>query len=61
MSYQQHIVIVDAIRQRDPDKADRAWQTHLNSVSATPHALGKSQKCGSDRASDPSLVKQIAL
>ncbi|EFR2112181.1 FCD domain-containing protein [Salmonella enterica] len=45
MSYQQHIVIVDAIRQRDPDKADRALQTHLNSVSATWHALGKkSQK-----------------
>lgn len=63
VSYQQHIVIVDAIRQRDPDKADRALQTHLNSVSATWHALGKkkSKKCGSDRASDPSLVKQIAL
>ncbi len=45
VSYQQHIVIVDAIRQRDPDKADRALQTHLNSVSATWHALGKkSQK-----------------
>ncbi|EIB8863242.1 transcriptional regulator NanR [Salmonella enterica] len=45
LSYQQHIVIVDAIRQRDPDKADRALQTHLNSVSATWHALGKkSQK-----------------
>lgn len=62
VSYQQHIVIVDAIRQRDPDKADRALQTHLNSVSATWHALGKKvKKCGSDRASDPSLVKQIAL
>lgn len=45
LSYQQHILIVDAIRQRDPDKADRALQTHLNSVSATWHALGKkSQK-----------------
>ncbi|EAB4889267.1 transcriptional regulator NanR [Salmonella enterica] len=45
LSYQQHIVIVDAIRQRDSDKADRALQTHLNSVSATWHALGKkSQK-----------------
>lgn len=62
VSYQQHIVIVDAIRQRDPDKADRALQTHLNSVSATWHALGKKvKKCGSDRTSDPGLVKQIAL
>lgn len=41
LSYQQHIAIVDAIRQRDPDKADRALQTHLNSVSATWHAFGK--------------------
>ncbi|QXX25696.1 transcriptional regulator NanR [Salmonella enterica subsp. salamae] len=62
VSYQQHIVIVDAIRQRDPDKADRALQTHLNSVSATWHAFGKKvKKCGSDRASDLCLVKQIAL
>lgn len=62
VSYQQHIVIVDAIRQRDPDKADRALQTHLNSVSATWHALGKKvKKCGSDRTSDSGLVKQIAL
>lgn len=62
VSYQQHIVIVDAIRQRDPDKADRALQNHLNSVSATWHALGKKvKKCGSDRTSDPGLVKQIAL
>lgn len=37
LSYQQHIVIVDAIRQRI-DKADRALQTHLNSVSATARA-----------------------
>ncbi|MGF2656448.1 transcriptional regulator NanR [Serratia marcescens] len=45
LSYQQHIGIVDAIRQREPDKADRALQTHLNSVSATWHAFGKkSQK-----------------
>ncbi|MEA7614591.1 FCD domain-containing protein, partial [Salmonella enterica subsp. enterica serovar Anatum] len=29
VSHQQHIVIVDAIRQRDPDKADRALQTHI--------------------------------
>lgn len=43
VSYQQHIVIVDAIRQRI-DKADRALQTHLNSVSATRHALGKKSK-----------------
>ncbi|EOF4704128.1 transcriptional regulator NanR [Klebsiella oxytoca] len=41
VSYQQHIVIVDAIRRRDPDEADRALQTHLNSVSATWHALGQ--------------------
>lgn len=63
VSYQQHIVIVDAIRQRDPDKADRALQTHLNSVSATWHALGKksTKNSGSDRTSDPGLVKQIAL
>ncbi|HDJ1440537.1 TPA: transcriptional regulator NanR [Serratia rubidaea] len=39
-SYQQHIAIVEAIRQRDPDAADRALQTHLNSVSATWHAFG---------------------
>ncbi len=32
ISYQQHIAIVDAIRKRDPDEADRALQTHLNSV-----------------------------
>ncbi len=45
VSYQQHIVIVDAIHKRDPDKADSALKTHLNSVSATWHALGKkSQK-----------------
>ena len=41
VSYQQHIAIVDAIRRRDPDEADRALQTHLNSVSATWHALGQ--------------------
>lgn len=61
VSYQQHIVIVDAIRQRDPDKADRALQTHLNSVSATGTHSVKVKKCGSDRTSDPGLVKQIAL
>ncbi|MBK4713865.1 MULTISPECIES: transcriptional regulator NanR [Tenebrionibacter/Tenebrionicola group] len=44
VSYQEHIAIVDAIRARDPDEADRALQTHLNSVSATWHALGKAQK-----------------
>lgn len=44
VSYQQHIAIVDAIRQRDPDAADRALQTHLNSVSATWHALGQQSK-----------------
>lgn len=35
VSYQQHIAIVDAIRRHDPDEADRALQSHLNSVSAT--------------------------
>lgn len=44
VSYQQHIAIVDAIRDRDPDEADRALQTHLNSVSATWHAFGKAKK-----------------
>ncbi|EBL5610725.1 FCD domain-containing protein, partial [Salmonella enterica subsp. enterica serovar Typhimurium] len=42
--YQQHIAIVDAIRQRDPEEADRALQEHLNSVSATWHAFSKSKK-----------------
>ncbi|MDR3104406.1 MAG: transcriptional regulator NanR [Yokenella regensburgei] len=41
VSYQQHIAIVDAIRRHDPDEADRALQTHLNSVSATWHAFGQ--------------------
>lgn len=44
VSYQQHIAIVEAIRRRDPEEADRALQTHLNSVSATWHAFGQSQK-----------------
>ncbi len=44
LSYQQHIDIVAAIRRRDPDEADRALQTHLNSVSATWHAFGKKKK-----------------
>ncbi|MBB1202496.1 transcriptional regulator NanR [Enterobacteriaceae bacterium 89] len=44
VSYQQHIAIVDAIRRRDPDEADRALQTHLNSVSATWHAFGQGSK-----------------
>ncbi|EGT3574151.1 transcriptional regulator NanR [Citrobacter sp. ANG330] len=44
VSYQQHIAIVEAIRQHDPDEADRALQSHLNSVSATWHALGKHSK-----------------
>ena len=44
VSYQQHIAIVDAIRRRDPDEADRALQSHLNSVSATWHALGQHSK-----------------
>ncbi|HAT1683919.1 TPA: transcriptional regulator NanR [Klebsiella oxytoca] len=43
LSYQQHITIVDAIRRHDPDDADRALQTHLNSVSATWHTLSKNQ------------------
>jgi DNA-binding FadR family transcriptional regulator len=44
VSYHQHIAIVDAIRRRDPDEADRALQTHLNSVSATWHAFGQHSK-----------------
>jgi DNA-binding FadR family transcriptional regulator len=44
ISYRQHIAIVDAIRRRDPDEADRALQTHLNSVSATWHAFGQNSK-----------------
>lgn len=60
VSYQQHIAIVEAIRQRDPDEADRALQSHLNSVSATAR-LGKNSKHVSDRDPDDRLVKQIAL
>jgi DNA-binding FadR family transcriptional regulator len=44
VSYRQHIAIVDAIRRRDPDEADRALQTHLNSVSATWHAFGQKKQ-----------------
>ncbi|SUX83155.1 transcriptional regulator NanR [Citrobacter koseri] len=44
VSYQEHIAIVDAIRRRDPDEADRALQTHLNSVSATWHAFDQKKK-----------------
>ena len=44
VSYQQHIDIVDAIRRNDPDEADRALQTHLNSVSATWHAFGQKKQ-----------------
>lgn len=44
VSYQQHIEIVNAIRQRDPDAADRALHTHLNSVFATWHAFDKKKK-----------------
>ncbi|TCW13411.1 GntR family transcriptional regulator [Raoultella sp. BIGb0138] len=44
VSYQQHIDIVAAIRRRDPDEADRALQTHLNSVSATWHAFGQKKQ-----------------
>lgn len=44
VSYQQHIDIVDAIRRHDPDEADRALQTHLNSVSATWHAFGQKKQ-----------------
>lgn len=62
VSYQQHIAIVDAIRRRDPDEADRALQTHLNSVSATWHAFGqKAQPRNDPLAHDERLVKQIAL
>ena len=44
VSFQEHIAIFNAIRDRDPDEADRALQTHLKSVSATWRALGKSKK-----------------
>ncbi|WP_158694673.1 FCD domain-containing protein, partial [Cronobacter malonaticus] len=44
ISYQQHIAIVDAIRKREPDEADRALQTHLNSVFATWQALSQKKK-----------------
>lgn len=44
LSYQQHIAIVDAIRSHDPDLADRALQTHLNSVAATWHAFSQNKK-----------------
>jgi len=44
VSYRQHIAIVDAIRRHDPDEADRALQSHLNSVSATWHAFGQGSK-----------------
>ncbi len=57
VSYRQHIAIVDAIRRRDPDEADRALQTHLNSVSATGTLSASIQK---PKNNDP-LVKQIAI
>ncbi len=41
VSYQQHIAIVDATRRHDPDEADREFQSHLTSVSATWHAVGQ--------------------
>lgn len=44
ISYQQHIAIAEAIQRRDPDEADRALQTHLNSVSATWHAFGQKSR-----------------
>lgn len=44
VSYQQHIVIVEAIRNRDPDAADRALHAHLNSVFAARHAFEQSKK-----------------
>ncbi|MBB3324561.1 MULTISPECIES: transcriptional regulator NanR [Atlantibacter] len=44
VSYQQHIVIVEAIRNRDPDAADRALHDHLNSVFAARHAYQQSKK-----------------
>lgn len=57
VSYQQHIAIVDAIRRHDPDEADRALQSHLNSVSATWHAFGQT----TNKRNNATLVKQIAL
>lgn len=55
VSYQQHIAIVDAIRRRDPDEADRALQTHLNSVSATARLRSES----SASQTIPSLMTSV--
>ncbi|KIU33837.1 transcriptional regulator NanR [Atlantibacter hermannii] len=44
VSYQQHIVIVEAIRNRDPDAADRALHAHLNSVFAARHAYEQKKR-----------------
>lgn len=57
VSYQQHIAIVDAIRRHDPDEADRALQSHLNSVSATARLRSDHQQ----KRNNATLVKQIAL
>ncbi|WP_406705614.1 transcriptional regulator NanR [Sodalis sp.] len=44
VSYQQHIAIMAAIRQRNPDAADHALHTHLNSVFAAWHTFDKQHK-----------------
>ncbi|WP_431225092.1 transcriptional regulator NanR [Serratia sp. L9] len=44
LSYQQHIEIVNAIRNRDPNAADSALRAHLESVFATRHALNQNKK-----------------
>lgn len=49
----KYIVIVDAIRQRDPDKAIALCKPTPNSVSAYRTRPVKVKKCGSDRTPDP--------
>jgi DNA-binding FadR family transcriptional regulator len=44
VSYQQHIAIVEAIRARDADGADRALTAHLQSVFAAWHAFQQKSK-----------------
>lgn len=60
VSFQEHIAIFNAIRDRDPDEADRALQTHLKSVSATWRALGKSKNPLNDPCLAIGLVNSIA-
>lgn len=60
VSFQEHIAIFNAIRDRDPDEADRALQTHLKSVSATWRALGKTKNPLNDPCFAIGLVNSIA-